>query len=67
MSGFGRVLPHSALKKNPICWEYFDFVIGACSYSVTHGVLEDEEPNFGLTTVSQIPALGLISPTSSYN
>jgi len=47
---------------------HFDFVIGACSYSVkTRGVLEDEEPNSGLTTVSQIPALGLVSPTSRYS
>lgn len=47
---------------------HFDFVIGACSYSVkTRGVLEDEEPDSGLTSVSQVPALGLVSPPSSYS
>ncbi len=64
MSETGRCLPCLALKY-PIGWEHFDFVIGACSYSVkTRGVLEDEEPNspphdylticgskFGLTNV----------------
>lgn len=42
-----RCLPCFSALKNPICWEYFDFVIGAYSYYVkTRGVLEDEELHF---------------------
>jgi hypothetical protein len=64
----GRCLPCSALK-NPICWEHFEFVIGAYSYSAkTRDVLEDEETHFPASQLShKFAALGLVLVTSSYS
>jgi len=68
MSGTGRVLPRSALKKSDLLGalrlrDRCLFLLCQNSWC-TRGIDEDEEPNSGLTSVSQVPALGLVSPTS---